>query len=130
LSWIPSPAQDSSSVTCTASSTTIHASHSSTASVPVRLRLRPRVTLQLLGGRHEGDTVTFRCSAEAVPPVERLEWRLAGSPVPGEAGGLLRLEGADRRLQGAVVQCRATGPAGEGIAETRLHLLCERGVGA
>ena len=114
-------------MSCTASSsvTSSTGSHSSSSSVLLRLRFRPKVQLLLLGGEREGDTLTFRCATHAFPPVDWVEWRVGGRVVEGEAGGVLRVEGAGRQLEGAVVQCKATNGAGEGRAETRVSLLCE-----
>ena len=112
-------------MTCTASNGAASISSelvSSSSSATVRLKFRPRMKLLVLGGEKEGDTFTFRCKIEAFPPVNHLEWRLAGRVVEGESSGLLRLESVSRELQDVVVQCRASNPAGEGRAEKRLSL--------
>jgi len=125
LIWIPSRSDDQSKVTCTASNGAASISSelvSSSSSATVRLKFRPRTKLLVLGGEKEGDTFTFRCKIEAFPPVDHLEWRLAGRVVEGESSGLLRLESVSRDLQDVVVQCRTSNTAGEGRAETRLSI--------
>lgn len=92
------------------------------AVVMVRVRFRPRVTLQTGGAVTEGGDLEATCSTEAHPPPSAFAWYLDGVLIIGAEEEHLILEELTRVNEGAKLECEATNLEGSGRDSTILHV--------
>ncbi len=107
-----------------------HGADATTRNDSIRLLVEyaPQVELQQRPGEgelHEGDDVTFNCSAHANPSQISFRWFKDGNIVAGNHGTELTLEAIDRQLHQKSVTCEASNDIGTSESSSTIEMTCK-----